>query len=71
VFVGRIELITPETQSALTEAITRNDLSTLERYGRFLDPILARISAKMPAEVQYIERMRQNARVAIASGKCR
>jgi len=71
VFVGRIELITPETQRLVTEAISRNDSATLERYGRFLDPILTRISAKMPAEAQYIERIRQNRRAPFASGTCR
>ena len=40
VFVGRIELMTPETKSAIREAALSNDAATLAKYGRFLEPVL-------------------------------
>jgi hypothetical protein len=39
-FVGRMELITPATQEEVRTAIVNHDKSTLEVYGRFLEPIL-------------------------------
>jgi len=43
VFVGRMEIITPEIQNDVRQALALKDLSTLERYGRFLQPIAQRI----------------------------
>jgi hypothetical protein len=40
VFVGRLELITPATQNSVLTAFEQNDQSTLDKYNRFLDPIL-------------------------------
>jgi hypothetical protein len=60
VFVGRIELITPETKRAVEEAMVTGDRSVLELYGRFLDPILQRISAESPAKASQVEQFRQN-----------
>jgi hypothetical protein len=40
VFVGRLELITPATQRAVETAFAKHDQSTLNKYGRFLEPIL-------------------------------
>jgi hypothetical protein len=40
VFVGRLELITPTTQSAVEQALVTHDRVTLARYGRFLYPIM-------------------------------
>ena len=45
VFVARMELITPEIQDDVRQAIARNDRSALERYGRFLEPAAKRIGA--------------------------
>jgi hypothetical protein len=39
VFVGRIELITPEAKQAVRDAIGTGDKSTLALYQRFLQPI--------------------------------
>jgi hypothetical protein len=39
VFVGRIELITPETKRAVSEAAATHDAATLALYQRFLQPI--------------------------------
>ena len=40
VFVGRLEIVTPATARAVTTAIARNDEATLNKYGRFLEPIV-------------------------------
>jgi len=40
-FVGRIEVITPEMETAVLEASKKNDQAALARYGRFLEPILS------------------------------
>jgi hypothetical protein len=46
VFVGRMEIITPAIQDEVKNAITTNYRRTLEKYGRFLEPIAKRIGAK-------------------------
>jgi hypothetical protein len=40
VFVGRLELVTPETEKAVERALVTHDSETLKIYGRFLEPIL-------------------------------
>ena len=40
VFVGRLEIVTPATARAVKTAIAHNDEKTLNKYGRFLEPIL-------------------------------
>jgi hypothetical protein len=40
VFVGRLELVTPTTQKAVEQAFAAGDQQTLNRYRRFLEPIL-------------------------------
>jgi hypothetical protein len=45
VFVGRLELVTSTTEREVAEALARNDRPTLEKYGRFLQPIVTRILA--------------------------
>jgi hypothetical protein len=40
VFVGRLEIVTPATASAVKTAVARNDETTLNKYGRFLQAIL-------------------------------
>ncbi len=61
VFVGRIELITPETTELVKAAIAANDRCVLDHYGRFLDPILKHIVLEDPASAGEIERWRENA----------
>jgi len=48
-FVGRIELITPSVLSEVRAALDAGDKATVRRYGRFLRPILQRISETIPA----------------------
>jgi hypothetical protein len=43
VFVGRIELMTSVTTQAVEEALAKGDRPSLDRYRRFLEPILHRI----------------------------
>jgi hypothetical protein len=40
VFVGRLEIVTPATTTAVRTALAHNDEGTLDKYSRFLDPIL-------------------------------
>lgn len=46
VFVGRLELVTPATEKAVDVAFASRDKVTLEKYGRFLEPILQTMVAK-------------------------
>jgi hypothetical protein len=39
VFVGRLEIVTPEIQTEVERALRLNDLPTLRKHGRFLEPI--------------------------------
>jgi len=43
VFVGRLELITPDMKDDVEHAIAGNDLDALNRYGRFLDTVALQI----------------------------
>jgi hypothetical protein len=43
VFVGRLEIVTPATAIAVRTAVAHNDEATLDKYSRFLDPILQTI----------------------------
>jgi hypothetical protein len=65
VFVGRIELITPETKRTVEEALAKGDWSTVDRYSRFLEPILQRISTPDAARTSQVEQFRRGA------GQCR
>ena len=49
VFVGRMELITPATRAAVEQAIARKDMSILQTFGRFMEPILQRIGPRAEA----------------------
>jgi len=46
VFVGRLELVTAETERAVERALGTNDGVTLVKYGRFLEPILQTMMKK-------------------------
>jgi hypothetical protein len=39
VFVGRMEIVTPEIESEVAEAMKAGDQTVLRKYGRFLEPI--------------------------------
>jgi hypothetical protein len=40
IFVGRMEIVTPATARAVRAAVAVNDAAVLNKYGRFLEPIL-------------------------------
>jgi hypothetical protein len=71
VFVGRIELVTPETKRSVEEAIAKSDWSAIDRYGRFLDPILKRISSDNPFQASQIEQLRRSIQGSFGTGICR
>ena len=71
IFVGRIELITSETKRAVEQAIAKGDRSIIDRYGRFLDPILKRISSENPSKQIQIEQFRRSIQVPLGPGQCR
>src|SRR6185369_3979353 len=48
VFVGRMEIITPAIQENVRRAISSNDRRSLQKYGRFLEPITQRLGIKNP-----------------------
>jgi hypothetical protein len=43
VFVGRLEIVTPATATAVKIAVAHNDEATLHKYRHFLEPILQTI----------------------------
>lgn len=58
VFVGRIELLTAETQQAVQQGLEHGDNSIVERYGRFLGPLLDRVVASRPALAPKAQQIR-------------
>jgi hypothetical protein len=71
VFVGRIELVTPETRRAVESAIARSDWPAVDRYSRFLDPILNRIYGGNASKVSEVEDLFQSYRASSGAGECR
>lgn len=67
VFVGRIELITDKTIKSVETALEMNDHCLLDRYGRFLDPILKRIADENSAAATRIQSLRASASRNVAS----
>lgn len=65
VFVGRIELLTPATVSAVEQAISAHDTATLRLYNRFLESILTRIGGA------GADRLRQTAYRSLGGPACR
>ena len=51
VFVGRVEIFTPETVARVQEALASGDMKVLRAYGRFVRPIADRVFTRLsPAE---------------------
>ena len=55
VFVGRLELVTPATASAVEVAFAQHDRATLAKYARFLEPILKTMIASTRDSDKVIE----------------
>jgi hypothetical protein len=45
-FVGRLEILTPDVLAEAEQAFVKNDLPTLNKFGRFLEPIAWRLLGK-------------------------
>ena len=73
VFVGRIELLTPRTTQTVEEALVNGDPSTIDRFGRFLEPIVRRIQAGAgdPSKALHIEQLRWNVQESTGAATCR
>jgi len=71
VFVGRIELVTPEIENSVERAIVIADRPAIERYGRFLDPILARISAESDVKALQVQQFREGVLPYLGISQCR
>ena len=71
VFVGRIELITPQTKRAVESAVAKSDWPAVDRYRRFLGPILERIYPGNPSQASKIEQLYLNSQGAFGGGDCR
>jgi hypothetical protein len=71
IFVGRIELITPETIRTVESAIAANDVATVARYERFLEPIMARIRTANPANAKETERLFASMQNSVVAATCR
>jgi hypothetical protein len=67
VFVGRIELITPEITQAVEEAMAKGDWPAIERYGRFTGPILDRIVSENPS----LKNAAEQVHAKLSAGGCR
>ena len=52
VFVGRLELVTPATESAVEHAFAAHDETTLAKYARFLEPILTAMIKEAPTSAK-------------------
>jgi hypothetical protein len=55
-FVGRLELNTPATTQALEKILASRDITGLQKYDRFLEPILKKMEEANPAAAAQIER---------------
>ena len=56
VFVGRLELITPATTQSVEKILANHDIAGLQKYTRFLEPILEEMKAANPAQAGQIDR---------------
>jgi hypothetical protein len=54
VFVGRLELVTPATEQAVRQTLAAHDLLGLQKYARFLDPILVKMKEENPAQAKQL-----------------
>jgi hypothetical protein len=71
VFVGRMELVTSETRRSVESAVAKSDWSAMDRYSRFLDPILKRIYFGSPSKANEVEHLFRNFQESTGAGACR
>jgi hypothetical protein len=48
VFVGRVEVLSPWTRQTIQNAAAKEDMATLKKFGRFLDPFATQMKAQSP-----------------------
>jgi hypothetical protein len=67
VFVGRLELVSPGTRTAIEAALANGDEPTLARYNRFLEPILQIILSREsePLKAALIRRRLERPQVPV------
>jgi len=56
VFVGRMELITPASEQAVERALANHDRRIIDKFGRFLEPILDQLKAENPSRADELDR---------------
>jgi hypothetical protein len=65
VFVGRMEIVTPEIESEVAEAVRTNNQAVLRKYGRFLEPISQVVQSRLAA--RYDQKRMDDAMKLVAS----
>jgi hypothetical protein len=70
VFVGRIELVTPDSIRSVEDALANGDGSAIERYRRFLGPILRRAEPGNLDRLNQVERLLQQRSKSISAERC-
>jgi hypothetical protein len=65
VFVGRMEIVTPEIESEVAEAIRTGNQTVLRKYGRFLEPISQMVQQRLAA--RYDQQKVDNALKLVSS----
>jgi hypothetical protein len=58
VFVGRLEIVTPATVKTVETALASHDEVTLNKYGRFLEPILQIAREEQPGTTRTLQSSR-------------
>jgi hypothetical protein len=56
VFVGRLELITPATEQAVATALAHHDRDLIDKYSRFVEPILDQMKQEDPAHANQLDK---------------
>jgi hypothetical protein len=72
-FVGRLEILTPEVLTEAKQAFAKNDLPTLNKYGRFLEPIAWRLLAGQnpPESARVMSALNMVAKSHVPENACR
>ncbi|HSP67868.1 MAG TPA: hypothetical protein VLN48_09080 [Bryobacteraceae bacterium] len=61
VFVGRVEVLSPWTRQTIQGAADQQNMATLKKFGRFLEPFATQMHAKSSFMQQAENEIRQNA----------
>ena len=68
VFVGRLEIVTPEIETEVVHAIRAGDSVALRKFGRFLEPISQMVQARLTATHDG-QRIQEATRMVASQGK--